>query len=238
MKRTIAGLVILMALGGPNQLVKADTYIDYTYDVTLSGGISTVTNPIYVYPVAGGGFDIGIGRPPIIGGSPNIVLKDITPPFEAGLAVLPLGLVTGVPGDPGTTLAILGNFAPGEIGQSFSSLFPDANESAVINDLENVFDNASLSATVLDTAFNDDILPLFNDANALGLPIAISGNVGTSNFDIVAFSTGQLIGTGTLTEFITPEPPSVILMSAILLAVPFLARKRFAGSDPPTRMNS
>ena len=58
-------------------------------------------------------------------------------------ATLALGLATNLPGDPlGVTtmhLVVFGDFTPGEIGESFSTLFPDASENNLINDLENVY---------------------------------------------------------------------------------------------------
>jgi hypothetical protein len=123
-------------------------------------------------------------------------------PFSPIVGTLGIGLVAGVPGDPNPTLAVFGDFTPDQIGEDFSTLFPDANESALISGL------MGLNSSSNPDGSGGFASPIFTDAQDLGILIPPGGN-----FDVVAFSDGKLIGTGTV-EVTTavPEPPSLSLL--------------------------
>lgn len=156
-------------------------------------------------------------------------------PFIVGPVVgtTAIGLVTNLPGDPAgettTHLAVVGDFLPDQIGEDFSSLFPDSNESALISDLTNAFNTTTFNP-MTDTDFTTDVLPFYNDAAADGLLIPPN-----SNFDVVAFSTGQLIGTGTF-QVVTPEPiyaaPLALLLCG-LVAFREIGRNSAKRQRPP-----
>jgi PEP-CTERM motif len=215
--------LIFTTMAGLSSTARADTFEKLTYRVSLNDGISGVSQILITYQVAGG-TNFGFPDSFSAGSSSLVVNKDITPPFEPPEATLAIGLVTNIPGDSGTTLAVFGNFTAGEIGESFSTLFPDANESTLISDLETVFVSGAGQSAV--TPFQTDVLPLYNDAQNEGLLIAPGGN-----FDVVAFTNGQLIGTGTFeVTATTPEPSSLLLFGSGLLGLIGMAylQKRLA----------
>jgi hypothetical protein len=114
-----------------------------------------------------------------------------------------LGVTSGLPGDaPGQQhLVVFANnsFAQSAVNIAFGTLFPNTNETTLINDLtteENVGDIFNFAAGDALTGPNGSIF--FEPGD---------------NFTAVAFSNGQIIGTGT-SSFTTdlPEPASWTLL--------------------------
>jgi hypothetical protein len=199
-------------------------YEGFNYDVTLDGGITGVTNIVlldqfttpsgenfsatYPYTVSSGSSSIGIAF-------------KLNAPITGTMAI---GLADGVPGDPNPTLAVFGDFTSSQIGESFSTLFPGVDESTMISNLMNV------SRTSFPSELLASLLPLtLTDAENQGILIPHSNS--NSNFDVVAFSNGQLIGTGTLDVTVaTPEPSSLSLL--LLASVLFAAVRLFPRLNP------
>jgi hypothetical protein len=198
-----------------------------TYDVTLEDGVSGVSQILSMNEISDGesyGWPFSLSS-----GSSSFTTAYPTsfPPVEATIAI---GLVTNLPGDPAgvmtTHLAVFGNFTTGQIGESFSALFPDANEGTLISDLTNIFvNNADLTQAT--STFRTDVLPLFNDASSDGLFIPPGGNL-----DVVAFTDGQLIGTGTFEITTVPEPSSLslLLLGIVILGLSWTVKLRAARS--------
>jgi hypothetical protein len=220
-------LLLVCALAGSGLLVRADSvfipsgFEGLTYNVTLQEGITGVSDILFVNETSKGpswswpySFSSGSS-------SATQVYANFFPAVEATIAV---GLVTDLPGDPSgdttTHLAVFGNFLPDQIGDTFSSLFPDANESALINDLTHVFDSADTPTSTTNAAFSAFVLPFFKDATTDGLLISPG-----SSFEAVAFSTGQLIGTGTFEVVNTPEPTYVGTLAFLFCGLVALRRR-------------
>jgi hypothetical protein len=204
--------LLLIALAGAGSQARA-TPIGIQYNVTLNEGVGGVSN-ILVYNVTTLSF--AETWPYSLSSGSSSFTENYQTTFPPVTGSLVLGLTTNLPGDPlgvtTTHLVVFGDFTPSEIGESFSTLFPDANESALIYDLTNVF-VVDASSPALYAARVDDVDPLINDAQGLGLLVPPGGT-----FDLVAFTNGQLIGTG-MSEIVTPEPATQSLMGLILCGV-------------------
>jgi hypothetical protein len=197
-----------------------------TYNVALNDGVSGVSDILFLnaLTVPEPGFNYYYTLAP----GKSSVTQFWPTSYPAIIGSLGVGLVTNLPGDPsgGTTthLAVFGNFAVSEIGQSFSTLFPGVNENTLINDLANNNSNA----------FFNDFVTFYNDAANRLMFIPAGGN-----FDVVAFTDGQLIGTGTLdVTSPVPEPGSLGLVALGLAGlVRTVQRRRSANREitrPPT----
>jgi hypothetical protein len=175
------------------------------YNVTLQNGIQGVTDIVFLEQLSSGN---GVTWPYSLtaGSSTASALWPLS--FPAIVATAAVGLATGVPGDPSPTLVVFGNFSSSQIGQSFSTLFPDLDETSLIAFLETVSDPQGIPGGVVASTLKPTIL----DAESLGIMIAPN-----SSFDAVAFSNGQLIGTGTMD--ITNPAPEPSSLSLLLLGI-------------------
>jgi hypothetical protein len=219
--RSAIGLVLLALPGS----LRADTIEYLTYNVTLNSGLGGISDIVFLNQLASGiGSTRNYSLPPGSG-----TVTEIWPTQIGSINVPPInttmgfGLASGVPGDSGPTLAVLGGYTTGEVGESFSALFPDANEGNLILDLENLGGVGCLLDPTCPVNVASDVVPFFNDAKADGLFIAPG-----ANFDVVAYTNGQLVGTGSLvqTTTTTPEPSSLFLLGACLLSIGLMALTR------------
>jgi hypothetical protein len=225
-KWLFAAAMGLVCLALPGSL-RANIIQDLTYNVTLETGIDGISDIIFLNQLT----DQGIGSShfyslPAGNGSATqewpIEYKGR--PFPQITDTIAIGLATGVPGDAGPALAVFGGYTTGEVGESFSTLFPDANESKLISDIENLPVEGCLLDPTCPVNIASDVVPFFDDAVADGLFIAPG-----QNFDVVAYTNGQLIGTGSLVETrvtTTPEPSSTVLLGLSLGLVAVWRRRR------------
>ena len=196
---------------------------NFTYNVTLNQGVSGVYDiePLELLPARlpfcgannltpnscygsfGKAFSVGPGNG-------SFTAPWNAPPFRPVLGSIAIGLTDNLPGDPigvtTTHLVVLGNLSP---GIAFSTLFPHANESNLITDLLNGF-VFSPDPNIWMPALRFDFDPLFFDAYLGSMFISPGGTL-----NAVAFSGGQLIGTGNFITFTTvPEPGTLALFGA------------------------
>ncbi len=223
--RSLSGILLVLVAGGGCRQLRGDEIEYLSYNVTLNSGITGVSDLLFIDHLAVNGpgwtwpYSLSAGNST----ATQIWLIDNSnfPPVTSAMAI---GLATDLPGDPAgvttTHLVVFGDFTPSEIGESFTTLFPDANENTLIYDLENILGTTVVSTEEAITTFDDDVLPLYDDADSLGMLTSPGGT-----FDAVAFTDGQLIGTGTLKVTYTAEPASAGLLG-LALAVALLWRRR------------
>ncbi len=170
----------------------------------------------------------------------------ITDPFEKLApmqAVYLMGLTNLVPdgeeatGDEAPHLVLFTNnsFAAAAVGQSFETLFPNTSEAALIADLQEAF---AVGSDPSDLRLEEAGERLGTFANMLGASDAIDGPYGSIAFvpgdaySVMAFSSGQIIGTGlsstTLAEtpVDAPEPLSLALFASSLAGLAIIRRRR------------
>lgn len=217
-----AAILAAFAACTPSQasIVIPSGYEALNFNVSLNDGVDGVSNIVFFdTQTSGVGYQFYDGPLPAGSGSVTELWPYAIPGFTQVGAAFGVGLVTGLPSDsdPSTQhLALFGNFTSGQIGDSFSTLFPDvASESTLINDIANQT-NLNNGCT-----FNcDGFQSLYSDALNAGLFITPG-----SDFQVVAFTDGQQIGQGTLTAeglpapSDVPEAPSLPLFVSALLAL-------------------
>jgi hypothetical protein len=226
-------------------LSQADT-VSYTnsYTIDLTGISSPVTNIlIQEFPGTCCGQRMNF-LDPNSGIAAASQVTTISDPFLLGspsTLALGIGVVQDLPGDaPGQQhLVMFMNSDASALadGVDWGALFPSVDEDQTISDLQLATSgglNWGNSYDVLEPGLDSSI----DFMNSLGSPNGLLGPGGTytspyfdvpgagspaSDFVVVAFSTGQIIGSGSVTQtavdFTTaPEPSSFLLLGSLVLA--------------------
>jgi hypothetical protein len=186
-------------------------------DVTIDPGYNTITKITTFTKTT---TSMGYGRYFTASPGSNEFFTVIPPAFTL-VSAFSAGVISGLPtdpvGSPVNHLVIFGDFTSSELGEGFSTLFPGVSESSLINDLLTTPANQPLPSL--------DINPFTTDATTLGL---YGGN--GSSFDAVAFSTGTVIGSGTLSfvRAAVPEPFTLSLFGAGIAGAAALRRRKRA----------
>jgi hypothetical protein len=201
-----AAMTFLSAIFASASATPISGPVTINYNMTLQPGISGVFNmmvierwgsgPLSYDYLSASGSSLALGP-----GQTSFSLALTTPtPQHPLLDTLAIGWTTG------GHLVVLGNFAPSQIGLSYSALFPNAiEEIEILTDLQSIFNpNAPYNPDLIFDAWTVDEEPFAQEAAALGLFTPLGSPV-----DAVSFSDGQLIGTGTVTA--VPEPLTLSL---------------------------
>jgi PEP-CTERM motif len=169
-----------------------------------------------------GTFAQGPSGTPLTAASPGPT--NISETFPTFVAYTPgesflLGVTSDLPGDaPGQQhLVVFTNntFASNAISIAFGTLFPNTNETTLINDLTSETNPGDIFG--------------FAAGDALSGPNGSIYFTAGDSFTAVAFSDGQIIGTGT-SSFVTaaPEPITLSLFGAGLVGVVSMRRRKMA----------
>lgn len=234
-------LVTVGTFGLRGSVIETSQYTT-SYTVTLGPNFNDVTNVIMFE----NGSDFGSATWPFsasdCGGAG--CTSTLTNPFPSDSPVLSavlIGITQDLPGDAAGQqhLVLFSNqaFAAAANGVDWSALFPNTDEDQLISDVE-LATSGQDSATI-QPGF--DGLGAFLGQNSLTVPGlaqdgdgANYGNTGNSVFfnigdpiSVVAFSTGQVIGTGTSSSVAAaPEPTSLTLAGLGLVLCLSGIRKR------------
>ena len=167
-------------------------------------------------------FSIGVGESTIT--NPFTVSSIPTGDFLLGVAAD----LSSDNGDGQQHLVLFGNdiFVDKAEGVAFGTLFPNTNESTLINDLEVIGQTVPGDTT---TAYDD--LFGFQSGDAINSPNGTVNFATGSPFEEIAFSNGQIIGSGisyaTQVSSVSaaPEPSTWLLMFAGLGGVGLMLRR-------------
>jgi hypothetical protein len=195
LKTLLAGAGFALGMGLSGAPAHADVagppsnfYI--SYDITSSYPVSNID---IFEQIAGNGYGI-TSQYSVPAGTTTI--GDPFEKFQPIAANFLLGVATDLPGDPPGQqhLVVFTNdtFAASAQSVAFGTLFPNTNETTLINDL------------VTDSNFGD--LFDFSNGDAVSGPNGSIAFGSTDTFSEIAFSTGQIIGTGV--SVITQGPPA------------------------------
>jgi len=197
-------------------------YSGLSLDFTIGAGFNPITNMVVFVKQSNGGD--GYGRSSLSTAFPgfNEFTAFVPGGGCCGVAVsgFGAGVIAGLPGDPlGPVinhLVVFGNFSPAQLALDYTALFPSISESKWVNDL---------LTTPLGTPYpTADYFAFISDAKAAGL----YGVNGTA-IKAVAFSTGTVIGTGSVLITLpatVPEPMTLAMFGAGLAGAAALRRRK------------
>src|SRR5215472_3395352 len=154
-----------------------------TIDATIDRGYNPITNiAVFTTTTTGGGY----GRLFTANTGFNEFTAQIPPLGGLAVSGFAAGVISGLPGDPAgqaiNHLVLFGDFSNAG-SMDYSTLFPLLDESTIISDL--------LATPPNQPYPTNDYLTFINDAAKDGLY-----GVNDTPISVVAFSTGQVIGTG------------------------------------------
>ena len=186
-------------------------------DVNIDAGYNSIKDIATFTKTTG---STGYGRYYTANPGANEFVTPIPPQGGVIQSVFAAGVIAGLPGDPTGPvidhLVVFGDFTTAEQSMSFASLFPDISESTLINDLLTTPASTPLPGL--------DVNAFTKDATA----DALYGGNG-STFDVLAFSGGTDIGSGTvtlLTPAAVPEPMSMAVFAAGLAGLAAMRRRK------------
>lgn len=187
-------------------------------DTNIDAGLNPITNiTTFVRSTTS---PLGYGRYSTAHSGFNEFYAGLPPQAGLPVSVFAAGVIAGLPGDPlGSAinhLVIFGKFTPAQLLLDYNTLFPSIAESTFINDLLTTPANAPFT---------------FADVNAFTQNAFADGLYGGngSNFSVVAFSTGTLIGSGSiyfLPRAEVPEPMTITLFGTALAGLTALRRRK------------
>jgi PEP-CTERM motif len=223
-----AALALVVSAGAANASVSAKSPNGETYNFDLNYAVSDII--VFNNATPFDTFNQGFSTAPA--GSSSITTGYLTPAqlhqifhqpagthFDVSSVFL-LGVASNLPGDAPNQdhLVVFTNntFASNAQTIAFGTLFPNTNEDALISDLQNEDNPGDI--------FN------FASGDALSGPNGAITFTPGSSFTAVAFSNGQIIGTGTSSAFFVPEPETWAMMLIGLGAIGAMARQRRGSS--------
>ena len=188
------------------------------FDANIDAGLNPITNiAIFVRSTTS---PLGIGRFSTAHSGFNEFYAGIPPAGGLPVSAFAAGVIAGLPGDPAGAalnhLVIFGKFTPAQLSLDYATLFPGIAESTLINDLLTVPASSPFP---------------FADANTFTQEAFADGLYGGdgSSFTVAAFSTGTVIGSGTISflpKAAVPEPMTITLFGTALAGLAVVRRRK------------
>ena len=221
MKRGLLAMLAAMAIGSAANAapILPPGFSGVSLDFTISPGFNPITNMVvFVKTTTGDGYGRSSSSTAHTGFNEFSAL--IPPGSSPPVSGFGAGVIAGLPGDPVgpviNHLVVFGNFSPAQLALDYTALFPSISESTWVNDL---------LTTPFGTSYpTADFFAFIGDAKKDG----IYGVNGTP-ISAVAFSTGTVIGTGSVIitrSAAVPEPMSLALFGTGLAGVAALRRRK------------
>jgi hypothetical protein len=235
-KPTFAILGIVLAVGSlhATSVAPAAEWVT-SFTINLQPGFNDVTNIMMLESGNGYGsstWAFGVSDFGGAGGT-TVLTNPFTSPVRIDSSLL-IGITSDLPGDaPGQQHMVLftnAAFASGVAGVDWGTFFPNTDETVLIADL--LLATSGQDWSIIQPGL--DGISAFTDPNAAPQPGIVQSGDGSGLYfntgdpiSVVAFSTGQVIGSGSVDSF-APEPGSLATMGLGLGTVAFLLRRRRA----------